>query len=190
MTSVSPNLACTMAEEAVERLNKLPHGSAAKIVDGIVSGMTFPRSVQYVVALTIIEVGIDWNHSNITRSRGVMPEHWYAAVAATASTDGRFFVGRLLSGGRASTVGAALRFIAIERAVNSGNQAQSASSLRRPRSPEEAKAALVSYYKDNRTIADKAVTMAAGATSDAGSVASCAVKSAAFAIRHKLRVGF
>lgn len=168
------------ASAIIAREEGLDVGDVLTLAEVILASAVFPPIIPFVVAGMVIAAPFGMISAKLKRSRTRMPNSWFVTVAATASADGKFFVGRLLDEKGHLTHVDAVRFIAIEGALNGVPEAQGRKSI------EESIADLVQFYRSNRSLFDKtvgALAMGAGVLADgAGNVLRAGL--------HKLKVGF
>jgi hypothetical protein len=157
-------------------------GAALAIIPGAIPVMV--GAAPFLLGVAAIMIPISWLEKRLRLSKTPMPEDWYPSVLATASRDGRFFVGRLLSAEGKVVVSDAVKFLAVEKSA----EARAAVDFKLP--SVDSRAALVAYYQSERTILDRAMSLAGssvvGAASAVGSLAGSLVSAG---IR-KFRVGF
>lgn len=191
MPDTRKSAAYEYAEEAL-KLRALPGDMMPlALVEGVIGMIMFPPIIPFAIAAAVIMVPIAWIGERFRRSSELMPQAWYPLVAATASRDGRFLVGRILSSRNDLTLAEAVTFMAAERVVEDATDledtaAQASVNATDLQTPEAAKAALRAFYGSERSAFDKAM---AGIGSSASMIGSLAGSAASAALR-KWRVGF
>lgn len=174
-----------MAVRLVAEREGISGAAVFNMVEMLLSAVVFPPLAPFLIAGAILQYPLDKLDIRLKRGYRDIPEHWLTNVEARASDDGRFFVGRALKTAGKVSLGDALKFVAIEKTADKREQYAIEGM-----EPEAAKVALIAYYDENRTIFDKAMTLAGDAIGSTLSGAADAGVAAARAIHQKLRVGF
>lgn len=174
-----------MAARIVAQSENVSLGTIGSIVDMLLASIVAPPLAPFLIVWAVVSVPLDKLGKRLQRGERRMPEEWFAHVEAKASSDGRFFVGRMLKEKGRVTMDDAMRFVAIEKWAT-----------KRERDDEllvhasDARKALMDHYEANRSGFDKAV---AGMMSGMSSAADTTLKAgvaALTALKRKIDVGF
>lgn len=190
-TLPAPDAAVAMARRVVDAAASGSGTSLDEAVDMVsesidlgVVAFAFPAAIPFMIGAAAIAVPVSWVAGRLRMADFPMPEEWYPLVLATASRDGRFLVGRLLSAEGRVTASEAIKFLAVEKSAPPRTDVSVVVS------PADARAALAAYYEAERTIFDKAVTLAAGSAVGAVAAVGSFAGAALSVGMRKIRVGF
>ncbi len=144
--------ATEMAQRIIAAKERVSVETVLDLTEVFLISLSFPPAIPFALVAAAIAIPLEKLNNKLKTANDPMPKEWYPAVWGTASDDGRFFIGRLLSNGGSVSVSEAMRFLVIE-AEATKRKTHDPIAL----TPGDAKEQLTLYYGANQTLFDKAV---------------------------------